>query len=108
MLVQESATNKAPILFEECYAHAESQQFIDRVRSSSSIIEEHNGPEGAHLIVLAHGFQGNQNDLRGFKNQISVLFPTALFLLSCANEGRTDGDIMEMGERLAQEVRKYI
>ena len=29
-------------------------------------------------------------------------------MLSNSNEGKTDGDIMEMGERLAQEVRKFI
>lgn len=46
--------------------------------------------------------------MRGFKNHISILFPNGLFLLSNSNEGKTDGDIMEMGERLAHEVRRFI
>ena len=38
------------------------------------------------------------------KNVIAIALPEAVFLQSTANEGNTDGDIAEMGERLAQEV----
>jgi len=31
-----------------------------------------------------------------------------VILLSISNEDNTDGDIMEMGERLASEVKKFI
>lgn len=55
-----------PILFEECYALAESQQFLDRIKKSASItgalpskIEEHKEYYGMHLFVMQHGFQGN-------------------------------------------------
>ncbi len=57
--VLETGNNKAPILFEECYAQADSQQFIDKIKNTTSIIVDKNKPEGVHLIVLAHGFQGN-------------------------------------------------
>ena len=42
------------------------------------------------------------------RNNIVLYFPDSLFLLSSSNEGKTDGDILEMGERLAKEVRNYI
>jgi hypothetical protein len=61
-----------------------------------------------HLFVMSHGFQGNSNDLRGFKNQIACLYPNSLFLMAISNEDKTDGDILEMGDRLAKEVRKFV
>lgn len=61
-----------------------------------------------HLFVLQHGFQGSSFDLRVFKNIISVALPDALFLCATANENNTNGDIFEMGQRLADEVHQYI
>ena len=46
--------------------------------------------------------------MRLFKNNIALLFPEAMFLCSTANEDHTEGDIMEMGVRLANEVNNYI
>jgi len=46
--------------------------------------------------------------MRLFKNQISLQHPDAVILLSQSNEDETEGDIMEMGERLATEVKQYI
>ena len=43
--------------------------------------------------------------MRLFKNQISLQHPDAVILLSQSNEDHTEGDIMEMGERLATEVK---
>jgi len=60
------------------------------------------------VIVLAHGFQGSSYDLRLFSNNITIKHPDALLLLSSSNEDNTDGDIMEMGMRLAEEVKKFI
>jgi len=57
---------------------------------------------------MVHGFQGNSNDMRLLKNNIALLFPESMFLCSSANEEHTEGDIMEMGVRLAQEVNNYI
>jgi Putative serine esterase (DUF676) len=63
---------------------------------------------GSHLIVFCHGFQGNSFDMRLLKNNISLLYPETVFLLSTSNEDQTDGDISEMGLRLAGEVISYI
>jgi len=46
--------------------------------------------------------------LRLFSNNITIKHPDALLLLSSCNEDNTDGDITEMGERLADEVKRYI
>ena len=46
--------------------------------------------------------------MRLLKNNITLLFPEAMFLCSQANEDHTEGDINEMGVRLAQEVNNYI
>lgn len=63
---------------------------------------------GAHLFVLAHGFQGNSFDMRLMKNNLALLYPEAIFLCSNSNEDNTEGDFTEMGIRLAQEVVNYI
>ena len=67
-----------------------------------------NNFEGIHLFVLVHGFQGNAYDMRLLKNNLSLLYPEALFLCSSSNENETEGDIMSMGVRLAQEILQYI
>lgn len=46
--------------------------------------------------------------MRLLKNNIALLFPEAMFLCSSSNEDFTEGDILEMGVRLAQEVNTYI
>lgn len=46
--------------------------------------------------------------MRNLRNQIAEAYPDSVILLSSANESSTDGDIMEMGERLAIEVKQYI
>ena len=58
--------------------------------------------------MLCHGFQGNSHDMRLLKNNLSLAHPEAIFLSSQANEDLTEGDIFEMGERLANEVKQYI
>lgn len=57
---------------------------------------------------MCHGFQGSHGDMRMLRNQIAFAYPDSVILLSTSNEEKTDGDIMEQGERLAQEVRHYI
>merc|ERR1712039_665715 len=63
---------------------------------------------GVHLFVLVHGFQGNSFDMRLMKNNLALLYPDAICLCSTSNEDNTEGDINEMGIRLAQEVVNYI
>mmetsp|Transcript_139652 Transcript_139652/g.260414 ORF Transcript_139652/g.260414 Transcript_139652/m.260414 type:complete len:806 (+) Transcript_139652:96-2513(+) len=63
---------------------------------------------GLHLFVLIHGFQGNSFDMRLMKNNLAMMYPDAIFLMSNVNEDNTEGDMSEMGIRLAQEVVNFI
>ena len=42
------------------------------------------------------------------KNNIALVFPEVMFLMSSANEEHTEGHITEMGVRLAQEINTHI
>ncbi len=59
-------------------------------------------------MILVHGFQGNSFDMKLLKNVMSILHPEILYMCSQANEDYTEGDIDDMGERLAQEVKQCI
>lgn len=48
---------------------------------------------GVHLWILVHGFQGNSQDMKMIKNNIALVFPEVMFLMSSANEDHTEGDI---------------
>jgi pimeloyl-ACP methyl ester carboxylesterase len=63
---------------------------------------------GVHMFVLVHGFQGNSFDMRLFKNNLALVYPDAIFMVSSSNEDNTDGDLNEMGIRLAQEVTNFV
>ena len=63
---------------------------------------------GLHLIVLVHGFQGNSNDMRLIKNEIALINPSCVFLSSTSNQEDTEIDFVEMGKKLAAEVKQYI
>jgi hypothetical protein len=94
------------------------QRILENFQSVPIIIEEitassrrystvsHKG--GRHIIVMVHGYQGNSLDMRQIKSSLSLMFPNTLFLNSSANEQYTDGDIWEMGDKLANEVKSFI
>lgn len=42
------------------------------------------------------------------KNHLNFLHPESMFLCSSINEDNTEGDIADMGEKLAQEVITFI
>ena len=63
---------------------------------------------GVHLFVYVHGLAGNSYDLRLFRDELSILYPEAEHLLSCANEADTLCCIGEMGANLASEVAEFI
>lgn len=113
-----SGIDLRPILFEDVCIR-EKNSTINSVQPASSTdesIENDNSIsfklsrlyKGVHLIVLVHGFQGNHFDMRLMKNNIALIHPEALFLCSNSNEESTEGDIGEMGVRLAQEVMNFI
>lgn len=94
--MQESLAQVNPIIFEECYCIDTDPTFVERVKSTNEISETKimeqydDNPNqnaesafvGVHLFVMQHGFQGNHNDMRLFKNQISLQHPDAVILLS--------------------------
>lgn len=64
--------------------------------------------KNTHLIVLVHGYQGSNFDLRLYKNYIAKLFPNSIFLLSNSNKEKKEASILQMGKNLAQEIIDYI
>jgi len=72
------------------------------------VVKSRTACHGKHLFVFVHGYQGNSWDMRLFKNHLSITYPSAMFMLSKSNEDKTDGDIAEMGERLADEIIEFI
>ena len=108
-----------PILFEETYTknmskNIETTKYIDndlrqKTNNTSQVIEpKHDNNLGLHLIVLVHGFEGNSNDMRILKNEIGLINPSIVFLPSSANQDDTGADIIQMGKKLAAEVKSYI
>mmetsp|Transcript_23872 Transcript_23872/g.29689 ORF Transcript_23872/g.29689 Transcript_23872/m.29689 type:complete len:120 (+) Transcript_23872:1736-2095(+) len=95
--MQEALAQVSPIIFEECYCINKDKSFVERVKNTNEVSESKieelynedstvstidNGFIGVHLFVMVHGFQGNHNDMRLFKNQISLQHPDAVILLS--------------------------
>lgn len=64
--------------------------------------------ETTHLFVLVHGFMGTTYDMKFVRDTLSLLLPHTVFLTSRTNEGRTEGSIDQMGERLAAEVLEFL
>lgn len=99
-----------PLIFEQRYGPQEEGEAREK---DGALRPAHagDGPrpyDGVHVIVLVHGFQGTGFDMRLMKNIISLHYPAALCLCSIANEEDTEGNIEQMGEKLAAEVRTYI
>lgn len=99
-----------PILFEECYI--KDKDIFDEEEKKRNTIQLpdliiRNSSE-SHLIVLVHGFQGNSEDLRLFRNNLLCIFPSAIFLSSTCNENESDLNIEDQGMKLANEVQNYI
>lgn len=108
--------NLQPIIFEECFVknmanlREKAQKHQKMLRDSDlkqSLPGEYN-EYGVHLWVLVHGFQGNSQDMKMIKNNIALVFPEVMFLMSSANEDHTEGDIAQMGAKLAQEINTHI
>ena len=120
-----------PILFEEVYSrnmnqNIETKKYLDNAHltteNTSSKIAQTNPSNnippqnevknsnnlGLHLIVLVHGFEGNSNDMRIIKNEIGLINPSIVFLASSANQEDTGLDIIQMGKKLAAEVKSNI
>lgn len=102
------AMDLRPVLFVQRYLPKSMPRPEGPVTTEGPIACAPKDYRGAHLFVLVHGFQGNSFDMRLIKNNLSLLYPEAIFLCSNSNEENTEGDFSEMGIRLAQEVVNYI
>ena len=60
------------------------------------------------LAVFCHGFQGNQYDLRYFRNRIGIGYPRARLLCCSSVEDNTHRPIEEQGTLIAEEISRYI
>eukprot|EP00330_Aristerostoma_sp_ATCC50986_P009653 CAMPEP_0114586582 /NCGR_PEP_ID=MMETSP0125-20121206/9760_1 /TAXON_ID=485358 ORGANISM="Aristerostoma sp., Strain ATCC 50986" /NCGR_SAMPLE_ID=MMETSP0125 /ASSEMBLY_ACC=CAM_ASM_000245 /LENGTH=176 /DNA_ID=CAMNT_0001782073 /DNA_START=1316 /DNA_END=1843 /DNA_ORIENTATION=- len=99
-----------PIIFEEvCILDTpETNSNLENILTDIEKNTTKKDYKGVHLIVLCHGFQGNSFDMRLLKNNISLVYPETLYLCASSNEDMTDGEIADMGLRLAGEVINYI
>ncbi|OMJ80857.1 hypothetical protein SteCoe_18808 [Stentor coeruleus] len=94
-----------PILFMDVYSIAKN---IDNDYDPSWVKFTYNRTKATHLIVFVHGFQGNSFDVRLIRNQVALCRPDTILMCSHMNEGETEGNILQMGERLSEEVVQYI
>lgn len=111
MLIEDVEFCKKKNEFPEIYEQIIIRESPENVTDHSELLEEDAerfNYKGVHLLVLAHGFQGNSLDMRLLRNNILLIHPEALVLCSLANEDNTEGDIEEMGKRLAKEVEGFI
>lgn len=81
--VQDTSLGPCPLLYDEIY-----QLKTDKTSILSQIPQT-----GQHLVVLVHGFQGNRYDMRGIKNNLLLVNPHTLILVSESNEKCSSSDI---------------
>lgn len=63
--------------------------------------EKEERKKGRHLIVLVHGLGASRHDMEKLAIELRREYNVDT-LCSSANEGRTEGDIAKMGQRLAK------
>lgn len=94
-----SNIDEIPIIFEDVFTKEGLAQLEARTGKSS-------GEDS--LLVLVHGFEGSSYDVRLMRNVLLFRVPRLQIVCSAANEGKTEGSIQEMGDRLAKEVMECI
>lgn len=78
-----------PILFETVTGGTEK---VSRVPSQVSVCDQP-GLYAPRVVVMVHGFQGNNLDMKIVKNHLQALYPRNYYLMSQANEFMTEQDI---------------
>eukprot|EP00922_Rhytidocystis_sp_ex-Travisia-forbesii_P018394 GHVS01027321.1.p1 GENE.GHVS01027321.1~~GHVS01027321.1.p1 ORF type:complete len:1144 (-),score=209.02 GHVS01027321.1:157-3588(-) len=107
-------TENQPVVFQQCYYHRSDDSGVGAsalmrggvLRAAPTDRPVAKGP-GVHLFVLVHGFQGSSFDMRLVRNTLCTLYTEAVVVCSCGNQETTEGDIAEMGLRLAEEVLEF-
>lgn len=81
------------VVFEESYVPSgHSSNFADTIGDSRRF-QDGDG----HIFIFCHGFQGNQYDLRYFRNRIGISFPRARLLCCASDEDHTHAHIAAQG-----------
>lgn len=97
-----ASPEEMPIIFEDIYSSTGSPtRLLTPMKVSLSTSD-------LHVFVLVHGLGARAGDMGRLADHIYLLHPDAVVLMSALNEGLTDGDILDMGTRLAQEVLFYV
>ena len=98
------APDKLAVFFEEI--NLKSGQLVDNWNPKWFCSRKFTAEK--HLFVLVHGYMGSAYDLKALKDVMMLYKQNLLVLVSEANEKNTEGCIKEMGQRLAQEIKKFI
>jgi pimeloyl-ACP methyl ester carboxylesterase len=100
------------MIFEEVYRPGQAAVSEDEISVANTLGGEdfRSGKQSGDglLVVFCHGFQGNQYDLRYFRNRIGIGYPRARLLCCSAVEDNTHAPIAEQGTLIAEEVSRYI
>ena len=93
--------------------HSESTEIepnsVDRSMNRLNSTEQQRGDEeGINLVVLHHGFQGNNLDMLSLKHYFSLKYPKNYYHCAKANEENSEEDISLMGKKLALEIKEFI
>ena len=73
------------------------------LRQKSAVVEQ-----TSHLVVLVHGYQGSEFDMRLYKNFLIKIIPGTIFILSRANKESKEDSILKMAINLAEEVKDFM
>lgn len=84
---QHSRSHSISVAFREAF-HLSPKK--DPPSRRASLLVGRVQPQGKHLLIFCHGYQGNSWDMRLFKNHLQVMCPNALFLVSSENENKTE------------------
>ena len=96
------------MIFEEVY-RSEQAVSEDEISVANTLGDNTTRETGDGLLaVFCHGFQGNQYDLRYFRNRIGIGYPRARLLCCSSVEDNTHRPIEEQGSLIAEEVSRYI
>ena len=102
----EAPSSEVPVCRVEQYLSG--AEGSDKKAANGPAAETCDGPEGRHVVVFVHGFQGDALDHRVVKGYLRAAHPEIHYLMSRANiEFQYDG-FEEMGARLAEEVASYL
>lgn len=105
IIIDTSTTD--PIIIDEIFL-SDAESNLQNLSLNNLFIRSRKKFSELHLFVLAHGYMGSSKDMMVLRNEISTIFPYAIFLLSVSNEGMTENSIGELGGNLAMEIRRFL